>query len=149
MPPKKVFGCFQLGPFCGFRAKITRLFLRVGKLTWNLKMELSNRRFLLETTIFRFYVKFRGSKAFLVETTLGTFTRSNVQKRCFLSTVLSARLHVLIWPSTLYRYLGSCFPAFYESGWWFDVVTTIEVDSRGYRFLETHTGNKIHELVFC
>ena len=35
--------------------------IRPGKLTWNLKMDLSNRRFLLETTIFRFYVKFRVS----------------------------------------------------------------------------------------
>ena len=118
MPPfQRCLDGLQLGPFCGFRAKITTFFLRPGKLTWNLKMDLSNRRFLLETTIFRFYVKFRGSKALLVVTTLGTFTRSVVQKRCFLSTVLSARLHVSIWPSTLYRYLGSCFPAFYESGW--------------------------------
>jgi len=31
------------------------------KQTWNLKMDPSKRRFLLETTIFRFYVKFRGS----------------------------------------------------------------------------------------
>ena len=35
--------------------------LRPRKLTWNLKMDPSNRRFLLETHHFRFYVKFRGS----------------------------------------------------------------------------------------
>ena len=44
-----VYNTWKIGP------------IRPRKLAWNLKMDPSNRRFLLESTIFRFYVKFRGS----------------------------------------------------------------------------------------
>ena len=40
------------------------LLVHPRKLTWNPRMDPSNRRFLLGTTIFRFYVKFRGSISF-------------------------------------------------------------------------------------
>ena len=45
--------------------KLSHYSLHPGKLTWNLKMDPSKRRFLLETIIFRFHVSFRGGTPIL------------------------------------------------------------------------------------
>ena len=56
----------------------TWMLLHPWNLTWNLKRSPWKRRFLLETIIFRFHVRFRGSRVYLLYGHLPTGIRKNL-----------------------------------------------------------------------